>query len=56
MKDPDGNIFNLKSVISHYIALGRLLEEHGDLLELFCDNKDDEVHFRKFFKDNPDVL
>ena len=56
LKDPDGNIFNLKSVISHYIALGRLLEEQGDLLELFCDNKDDEVHFRKFFKENPGVL
>ena len=36
----EGDIFNLKSAMSEYVALGRLLSEQGDSLELFADNKD----------------
>ena len=39
----EGDVFNLKSAMSEYIALGRLLSEQGDSLELFADNKDDEA-------------
>ena len=56
LEDVEGNKFNLKSVISQYIALGELLQDKGETLELFCANKEDEVHFRKFFKENPGVL
>lgn len=56
LEDAEGNKFNLKSVISQYIALGELLQDKGETLELFCSNKADEVHFRKFFNDNPGVL
>ena len=56
LEDVEGNKFNLKSVISQYIALGELLQDKGESLELFCSNTEDEVHFRKFFKDNPGVL
>lgn len=56
LEDNEGNKFNLKSVISQYIALGELLQDKGENLELFCSNKNDEYHFMKFFRDNPEVL
>ena len=56
LEDPDGNKFNLRSVISQYIALGELLQDKGEVLELFCSNPADEQHFMKFFKNNPSVL
>jgi hypothetical protein len=56
LEDPEGNKFNLRSVISQYIALGELLKDKGETLELFCSNPEDESHFMKFFKDNPGTL
>lgn len=56
LEDQDGNKFNLKSVISQYIALGELLQDKGENLELFCSMSEDESHFHKFFRDNPEVL
>ena len=56
LRDPEGNQFNLKSVISQYIALGALLQDKGEELELFCSNREDEQHFFKFFRDNPETL
>ena len=38
----EGDIFNLKSAMSEYVALGRLLSEQGDSLELFASNHEDE--------------
>ena len=37
--------YNLKSVISRYIAIGKLCDEHGDLYEIFCMDKSDEPLF-----------
>ena len=51
-----GDCYNLKSVLSRYVALGALLGEHGDELELFCDSKSDEKYFFRFFKEHPEVL
>ena len=56
LEDQEGNKFNLKSVISQYIALGELLQDKGESLELFCSMPEDESHFHKFFHDNPEVL
>ena len=42
LKSPEGDVFNLKSALSEYIALGRLLGEAGDSLELFASNHEDE--------------
>jgi len=56
LEDIDGNRLNLRSVISQYIALGELLQDKGETLELFCANSADEQHFMKFFKDNPNTL
>lgn len=51
-----GDKFCLKSYISRYIALGALLGERGDELEIYCENKEDESKFMKFFYDHEHVL
>ncbi len=43
-----GDVFNLKSALSQYVALGRLLSEHGDELELFAHDREDEHRLLKF--------
>lgn len=43
LKSLQGDVFNLKSSLSQYIAIGRLLEENGDSLELFADDPADEA-------------
>ena len=49
LKSIDGDVFNLKSAMSEYIALGRLLSEQGDSLELFASNHEDEGLLLSFF-------
>lgn len=44
LESPEGDRYNLKSVFSQYIALGKLLEERGDYLELF---EYDRYHYEK---------
>ena len=51
-----GDCYNLKSTLSAYVAIGALLGEHGDELELFCDSREDERFFCRFFKEHPEVL
>jgi hypothetical protein len=41
--------FNMKSLFSCYIGLGKLAEEHGDEYEVFCMNKKDEAYMMQFF-------
>lgn len=48
LKSVEGDVFNLKSAMSEYIALGRLLGEHGDELELFASNREDEALLLSF--------
>ena len=48
LKSQEGDVFNLKSAMSEYIALGRLLSEQGDSLELFADSKEDEALLLNF--------
>ncbi len=43
LKSQEGDVFNLKSSLSQYIAIGRLIEESGDDLELFADTREDEA-------------
>lgn len=52
----EGDRLNLKSTLSQYVAIGALLSERGDSLELFCGKRSDEVNFFKFFNENPKVL
>lgn len=56
LKSPYGDVFNMKSKLSQYIAIGKLLETEGDTLELFCMNRSDEAKFFEFFGSNPDVI
>ena len=42
-------VFNLKSVMSRYIAIGRLCDDHGDEYEVFCMNREDERFLIQFF-------
>lgn len=51
LKSQEGDVFNLKSAMSEYIALGRLLSEQGDSLELFADSREDEALLLKFLSD-----
>lgn len=43
LKSMEGDVFNLKSSLSQYIAIGRLLEESGDSLELYAQTREDEA-------------
>ena len=47
LKSVEGDVFNLKSSLSQYIAIGRLLEESGDTLELFAQTREDEARLLK---------
>lgn len=51
-----GDKYNLKSTLTQYVAMGALLGEKGDELELFCDLPADEQKFLKWFNENPEVL
>ena len=50
-----GDKYNLKSLLTQYVAIGALLGDRGDELELFCDDRSDEWLFLKFFQDHPEV-
>lgn len=43
--------FNLKSVLSRYMAIGELCKDHGDQYEIYCMNKADEGYMLEFFFD-----
>ena len=48
-----GDKYNLKSKLTQYIAVAALLGEHGDELELWCDDKEDESAMLEYiFKSN----
>ena len=48
---PQGDVFNLKSALSEYSEMGRLLDEHGDELELFADLREDETRLIRFLSE-----
>lgn len=56
LESPYGDRFNLKSTLSRYVALGHLLSEEGECLELFCQHSEDEKYFYEFFSEHPDTL
>ena len=51
-----GDRLNLKSVLSRYVAFGKLINDEAENLELFCALSTDESNFYKFFAENPDTL
>ena len=51
LKSVEGDVFNLKSSLSQYIAIGRLIEESGDSLELFAQTREDEARLLAMISD-----
>ena len=56
LESKDGDRLNLKSELSKYVAIGRLIDERADDLELFCSLREDEVMIFGFFNMNPGVV
>lgn len=52
----EGDKFNLKSAMSQYVAMGALLGQKGDELELWCEEKEDEAKFMKFLEEHPETI
>lgn len=53
--DENGNYnlqLNLKSTLSMYVGIGKLLEEHGDWFEIHANNREDEAKLIEFMKEN----
>lgn len=50
-----GDKFNLKSKLTQYVAMGALLGEHGDELELFAAEKEDESRLMAFLVEHPEL-
>ena len=44
----EGDVFNLKSSMSQYIAIGRLIQESGSSLELCANDKNDQIRLLNF--------
>lgn len=51
-----GDKYNLKSLLSQYVAISALLDEKGDELELWCALPEDETKFLNFFVEHPEIL
>lgn len=51
-----GDRYNLKSLLSQYVAVGALLGDRGDELELWCSDKADEGKFLDFFWNHPEIF
>ena len=52
LKSSEGDVFNLKSTLSEYIALGRLLHEQSGALELFVVLREDMPLMREFVQED----
>lgn len=49
--DPQtGTVFNLMSLFAEYLAIGNLLSDKGDDLEIFCTKGEDEQLFYDLFR------
>lgn len=55
LKSVYGDCYNLKSKLSQYTAFAALLGNHGDELELFCDNREDEIIMMEFLKKHDEL-
>lgn len=51
-----GDKYNLKSALTQYVAVAALLGDHGEELELWCTDNDDEKKFFKMFNEHPEML
>ena len=56
LESPEGDKYNLKSMFSQYLAIGAMLNTHGEELELYCQYSTDEHYFYDFFQRYPETL
>lgn len=56
LASPYGDKFNMKSLLTQYVAIAALLGEEGDCLDLYCEDREDEGLFLKFFMDHPGTV
>lgn len=56
LESKDGDKFNLKSRLAQYVAIGMMLREEGDNLELFCSKLEDQAKFFEFFSEHPETV
>ena len=56
LTSPYGDKYNLKSLLTQYVAISALLGDQGDQLELWCENTEDEAKFLKLFNEHPEIL
>ncbi|MFR7475806.1 polya polymerase [Frisingicoccus sp.] len=54
LKSQYGDVYNLKSKLAQYVAIAALVGEHGDELELWCSEKEDEAKFLRMFEEHPE--
>lgn len=51
-----GDKYNLKSTLTQYVVVAALLGDHGEELELWCTDKEDEKKFLKMFNEHPEMI
>lgn len=51
-----GDKYNLKSALTQYVAVAALVGDHGEELELWCTDKDDEKKFLKMFNEHQEMI
>ena len=55
LESAGGDRLNLKSRFARYIALGELLQDNDESLELFCSMHEDERYLYEYFNEFPGV-
>lgn len=48
VSSPYGDVYNLRSILSRYTALGKLIHDHKDVLTLTCSDESDQLKFDKW--------
>lgn len=56
LESPRGDKFDLKSMFSQYLAIGKLVSECGNDLELFASNPEDEEILLGFFQHHQETI
>jgi hypothetical protein len=52
IESANGDRFDLKSVFSRYLAIGKLIEDRNEELELFASDHADEAMLMEYLKDH----
>ena len=56
LESKDGDKLSLTSMFSRYVAIGSLIKDKAEQLELFCSDPNDEAKFMILFSENPHLI